>query len=339
MSTKRGQISIYENVTPDVFLDIIKPRQLPAILKGVTAHWPATAAGQSSGSDLLAYLQAMHSGLDIPHFACPPEHNGRFFYQPGYTSFNYRAEQAPINTLFDTLRTAAKNDHPTAYFAGSLAVAAFFPAFAAANSLGNLIPASDILQSVWIGNRTLTAPHYDNLENIACVVAGRRKFTLFPIDQFANMYIGPLDLTPAGQPISLVDIRNPDYEAFPRYREAEAHALVATLEPGDAIYIPTMWWHGVESLDPINVMVNYWWRDVPGYFGSPMAALMHAALALRDLPAAQRARWKVVFDNLIFETNGPALDHLPAAARGVFGDLTRARAMQLRDLLAKSLSA
>jgi hypothetical protein len=191
---------------------------------------------------------------------------------------------------------------------------------------------------MWIGNQTMTAPHYDNMENIACVVAGRRKFTLFPIEQLPNLYMGPPDLTPAGQPISLVDIRAPDYARFPRYREAEAHGLVATLEPGDAIYIPTLWWHGVESLDSVNVMVNTWWRDVPSYLGSPMTALLSGLLALRDLPEAQRAAWKVVFDNLVFETNGPAFDHLPDAARGAFGPITRSSAAHLRNLLLQTLA-
>ena len=42
------------------------------------------------------------------------------------------------------------------------------------------------------------------------MVAGRRRFTLFPPEQVANLYIGPLDLTPAGQPVSLVDQAQPD---------------------------------------------------------------------------------------------------------------------------------
>jgi len=325
----------YQNVTPELFLNTIKPKEEPAILKQLVAHWPAVQLCSDGANTLLDLLAAQHTGLAIPYFACAPEYKGRFFYNHDFSGFNYKQEQAPLDTFFTQLRDAAHAPDPAAYFAGSLALDAFFPDFSRTHHLGGLIPASQFLQSMWIGNHTLTAPHYDNLENIACVVAGHRKFTLFPIDQYPNLYVGPLDLTPAGQAISLVDIRDPDYRRFPRYREAEAQALTATLEPGDAIYIPTLWWHGVESLDPINVMVNTWWRDVPSYFGSPMTCLLLALLSLRDLPAGQRSRWKTVFDTLIFEADGSALEHLPASAQGILGDLNRANAAKIRALLAR----
>jgi hypothetical protein len=330
---KMKNIVEYKNVSPEYFIDKIKGDACPAVLRGVAAQWPSVALEPHVVMDQLAETA---SGLPIAHFSLDPAHHGRFFYADGYTSFNYQQEQASITDFFARLRHEASQTAPAALFAGSLALPAYFPTFADVEAINRFIPASDFLQSMWIGNQTLTAPHYDNMENIACVVAGRRRFTLFPIEQFPNLYVGPLDLTPAGQPISLVDIRAPDYERFPRYREAEAHGMSAILEPGDAIYIPAMWWHGVESLDPFNVMVNTWWRDVPSYFGSPMQAVYHALLALRDLPPAQRDAWKHVFDNLVFETHGPALEHLPPAARGMFGDLTRSNAAHIRQFLAQS---
>lgn len=92
---------------------------------------------------------------------------------------------------------------------------------------------------------------------------GRRRFTLFPPEQIANLYIGPIGHAPTGTPISLVSFREPDFERFPRFREALAAAHVAELEPGDALFIPTLWWHHVESLDKHNVLVNYCGRERP----------------------------------------------------------------------------
>jgi len=161
----------------------------------------------------------------------------------------------------------------------------YFPGFSQANKLEGLIGGS-VIESVWIGSRTCIAPHFDNTENIACVVGGRRRFTMFPPDQIGNLYPGPLDLTPAGQPVSLVDVRKPDLTRFPRYATALRAAEVAELGPGDAIYIPALWWHNVEALEDFNVLVNFWWRDVPEYFDSPSTSLLHCLLTVKSLPRA-----------------------------------------------------
>src|SRR5690606_11713964 len=136
------------------------------------------------------------------------------------------------------------------------------------------------LFSVWVGNRTRIAAHQDVPDNIACVAVGHRRFTVFPPEQLRNLYIGPLDLTPAGQAVSLVDFAAPDHARFPRFAEALRHAQVAELGPGDAIFIPSLWWHHVEGLDSFNVLLNYWWRRTPDYLDSPMNALMLALMSV-----------------------------------------------------------
>ena len=37
-----------------------------------------------------------------------------------------------------------------------------------------------LLASLWLGNRTRIAAHYDLPDNLAVVAAGRRRFTVFP---------------------------------------------------------------------------------------------------------------------------------------------------------------
>ena len=88
---------------------------------------------------------------------------------------------------------------------------------------------------------------------------------LFPSGQIKNLYVGPLDFTLSGQAISLVDFHAPDFERFPRFKLALQHAQVAELEPGDAIYIPSLWFHHVESFDPLSILMNYWWRPHDAY--------------------------------------------------------------------------
>ena len=143
------------------------------------------------------------------------------------------------------------------------------------------------LASLWLGNHSLIAPHFDFPSNIACCVAGRRRFLLFPPDQVANLYVGPWDLTPAGQAISLVDTRQPDLQRHPNFKIAMTHALTAELKPGDVIYLPSLWWHQVESLSSVNGLVNYWWTETSPVYGAPMDALTHALMAIKSLPGAR----------------------------------------------------
>ena len=43
-----------------------------------------------------------------------------------------------------------------------------------------------------------------------------------------------------------------------RIARLEAHEVI--LEPGDALYLPSRWWHQVRSLD-VSVSFNYWFAD------------------------------------------------------------------------------
>jgi hypothetical protein len=121
-------------------------------------------------------------------------------------------------------------------------------------------------------------------------VAGKRRFTLFPPDQIGNLYLGPLEFTMAGPPASMVDFHAPDYDRYPKFRDAEKAGLIADLEPDDAIYVPSLWWHHVESEGPLNLLVNYWWMPVGA--GSVLEPLMLSLLALRDQPRPKKRRGK-----------------------------------------------
>jgi hypothetical protein len=177
---------------------------------------------------------------------------------------------------------------------------------------------------LWLGNAFLTPAHIDELDNLACVVGGHRRFTLFPPEQVHNLYIGPLDVTPAGAPISLVSLKAPDFERFPRFRDALAAAQVADLEPGDALFIPAVWWHHVESFDVVNILVNYWWQQascVQAERVSPTKSLLHALLSMRHLPDAHRKAWAEMFAHFVFAPAAAAAGHLPESRQGVLGKL------------------
>lgn len=310
----------------------------PVVLRDLVSHWPIVRAARESVQAAVAYLRHFDAPGAPPVVATvgAPEIGGRLFYNDDLTGLNVRHEQIPLRVVLDTLLKCATQDAPPMIYVASTTVDTWLPGFRAENDLP--LDGHDPLTSIWIGNRTRIAAHQDVPDNIACVVAGRRRVTLFPPDQLRNLYIGPLDFTPAGQAISLVDFAAPDLQRFPRFADAMKHARTAELAPGDAVFIPSMWWHHMEGLEPFNALVNYWWRDVPGWMDTPMNVLMYALMSLRDLPPAQREIWQEVFRHYVFDADADTAAHIPESARRVLSPLDDARARELRARLLKRIN-
>ena len=190
---------------------------------------------------------------------------------------------------------------------------------------------------MWIGNAVKVNTHFDLAHNIACVVGGRRRFTLFPPEQLPNLYVGPIEFTISGPPISMVALSNPDFGRFPRFTAALAASQRAELEPGDALYIPYGWWHHVEALTPFNVLANYWWNEAR-QAGSPFDSMLHAILAVRDLPPEQRAVWRTMFEHYVFQSGDESMAHLPREQRGMLGPPSPEREKAIRAILTRAFS-
>ena len=307
------------------------------VLRGLVDAWPLVRAARASAEAAVAYLQRFdHGAMPANAMVAPPEVDGRIFYDDNVQGFNFRRERIPLAVALETLLKYQHDDRPPTIYIGSTTVDTYLPGLRAENDLD--LGDRDPLASVWIGNRSRIPAHQDLPDNLACVAAGRRRVTLFPPDQLANLYIGPLDFTPAGQAISLVDFAAPDLARFPRFAEAMRHAQVAELGPGDAVFIPSMWWHHMEALESFNVLVNYWWRQSPAWMDTPMNALMHAIMTVRDLPPAQREIWQEVFRHYVFEPGEATAGHIPEDARRLLSPLGETQARELRARLLQGLN-
>jgi hypothetical protein len=310
----------------------------PLVLRGLVSAWPAVRAADAPGG-IIDYLRPRDVGAMVQAWFAPAQAEGRFFYTDDLTGFNFAREPLRLAAFLDLLQRHRDEPHAPAIYTGAAAVEALMPAFRADNDLAPaLLEALQPLASAWLGNRTCIAAHQDVPDNLACVVAGRRRFTLLPPDQVRNLYVGPLEHTPAGQPISLVDLRRPDLARFPRFAQALPHLQVAELGPGDAIFIPSLWWHHVESLEPMNLLVNYWWRRTPLHMDSPVGALLHAIMTVRDLPPEQRAAWRSLFDHYVFDADEQTAAHIPPAARDVLAPMDERTARGLRARLIRRLN-
>jgi len=324
-------------VDRDTFDAEIRGADRPVVLRGQVADWPLVRAGRDSAQAFSEALLAQSTDRPARYFEGEPGMDGRFFYTPDLLGFNFERREAPLAEVLRKLLDLAGKTAPPHLYAGAVPLPEHAPALAGDHDPGLLAPDQERLASLWIGNRSRTAAHFDLPQNLACVLRGRRRFILMPMDQLPNLYLGPLDRTLAGQPISLVDFLDPDFERHPRFRDALPHGQVTELAPGDVLYVPSLWFHHVENDEPVGAMLNFWWRDAPAYMFTPMITLMHSLLSIRELPECERAAWKTVFDHYAFQVNGDPVAHLPEAARGLFGTLTPEKIRRLKYYLGKSL--
>ncbi|HLJ38710.1 MAG TPA: cupin-like domain-containing protein [Steroidobacteraceae bacterium] len=309
----------------------------PVVLRGLVAAWPAVAAARGSADGLLGYLRRFDSGAPVDAIMTPPEFAGRIFYRDGLEGFNFVRNRLPLTAVAEQALRYGGHAQAPAVAVQSAPVDECLPGFAQANPL----PAADISARprIWLGNAVTTPTHLDEWFNIGCVVAGRRRFTLFPPEQISNLYVGPLDYAPTGAPMSLVQLHAPDFVRFPKFTEALAASCSAELSAGDALFIPPLWWHNVESLETLNVLINYWWHASGAPLGSDSGydSLKHAILNIRPLPAGARAAWRALFEHYVFGEPQETISHIPPHRRGLLGELTPADAARLREQIAQRL--
>ena len=301
--------------TPQNIIALLCEQAQPLVIRDLVAHWPAVIAAKQG--EILPYLAPFATPEPITIYRAASSAQGRIFYNDDFTGFNFQAAQKPMSELLSLLQIEQQQPTNTTYYMGSTHIGRFLPDFAADNNLHGYQAVADYftavntepLVSLWLGTATQIAAHYDFPQNIACCIAGERRFVVMPPEAVSGLYVGPLDITPSGQPISLVNFAKPDLQRFPRFADVMSQALVADLAPGDAIYIPSMWWHQVSSNSAVNGLVNYWWRDTPAYMGTPTDVLHHALLSLKSLPMPQKQAWQALFEHFIFsEDNAPATE-------------------------------
>ena len=199
----------------------------PVLARGLVNHWPLVQAANRSIDDLVAQLRGHYNGSTIGAFL--GQDDQRVFYNDTFDGLNFQRIMTSLDSILDHLTDPKAS---RMLYVGSTAIDTTMPGLRDSNDLdfGSLDP----LASFWLGTPTVIAAHFDVPDNLACVVAGRRRFTLFPPDQVENLYVGPIDRTPAGPAISLADLRDPDFDRFPRLKIALEHAQVVDLGPGDA---------------------------------------------------------------------------------------------------------
>ncbi|MFC4762659.1 cupin-like domain-containing protein [Dyella koreensis] len=321
----------------DDVLDAIVGSERPLVMRGLVKHWPIVAAARESESAFVARLSGFDNGTPVDALLMPPGEDGVVGYSADLQHFNFRHQRVSVSQGLQHLQQFNRQEQPPALAMQSAPIAACLPGFLAEHSVPFLDAA--IQPRIWIGNKVTTPAHFDEFHNIACVVSGSRRFTLFPPEQVRNLYVGPLDFAPTGAAISVARLDRPDDPRYPRLKLALEHAWVAELQPGDATYMPPMWWHHVASLGSINALVNYWWKPGLGSGLVPqtlLGCLLHCVLGFKSLPPAERKAWRELLDHYVFSDEDPAA-HIPPSRRGVLGPLDAQQVAKLRETVLRYL--
>jgi hypothetical protein len=334
MALSPTEFAAQDLTDPAAFLrDVAEPCR-PVVIREMVSSWPAVSAARGSSTLLRDYISRFDAGGEAEVFVGEPHIAGKYYYSDDLRGFNFARARMHFSDALDRIVATATNPNGASMYMGSLPIEQYLPGFAAENQLSIL--KTTVAPRIWIGHASNVSAHYDTMDNVACVVAGTRRFTLYAPETIDRLYIGPIDHTMAGQPVSLAASAPADDERYPRFREVREQALVAELRPGDAIYVPKLWWHQVEATGAFNVLVNYWWDAFGAGRDAPAAAMLLSLIAIAERPAAERQAWKAFFDHFVFRTQGHPLSHLPADQHGVLGPLKpdnyqkiRARVMQM----------
>jgi hypothetical protein len=329
------------DLTPARFQEEIVPGCRPVVIRGLVTNWPVVQAARTSPRALKDYLLPFDSGGRFETYFGDPAIAGKYYYNADLSGFNFERRNVRFLEALEAIAEAVDRPGTRSVYVGSVPTREYLPGFSAVNPMPLLAP--ETTPRIWLGTASNVSSHYDTLDNLACVIAGRRRFTLFAPDLIGKLYVGPIDNTMAGQPVSLAASAPEDSAAarqthgprFPLFEEIREQALRVALEPGDALYLPKLWWHQVESLEPFNGLVNYWWDAFSAGPDAPYTALLLSMITIAERPAAERRAWHAFFDHYVFRSNGHPLAHLPPEQHGLLGPLKenysklRARIMHL----------
>ncbi len=331
------EIAARELSNPGSFTGILQ-RCRPVVIRGLVADWPVVQKASESPHALKDYLVRFDAGVNVEVFFGDPAIRGKYYYSAGLKGFNFQRRMMKFTDAMECILEAV--DHPgvRSVYVGSMPMGDCLPGFAAGNPMP--LAGSGVGPRMWLGTAANISSHYDTFDNLACVIAGQRRFTLYAPELIGKLYIGPIDNTMSGPPVSLA-ASAPDGSAgaFPLFEEIRDQALIAELQPGDALYLPKLWWHQVESTAPFNGLVNYWWDAFSSGPDAPYTSLLFAMIAISERPPAERQAWKAFFDHYVFRSNGHPLAHLPPDQHGLLGPLKPDNYSKIRARIMRMLRA
>jgi hypothetical protein len=92
------------------------------------------------------------------------------------------------------------------------------------------------------------------MDNILCEIQGRKRIVLWPPEEVNHLYV-------SGSSSQVIDIDHPNYKLYPKFSKSKRSRRECILGPGEFLFIPSLWFHNVISLEPC-VAINIFWRHL-----------------------------------------------------------------------------
>ncbi|KAM0420699.1 hypothetical protein ACHAPT_011481 [Fusarium lateritium] len=136
--------------------------------------------------------------------------------------------------------------------------------------------------------------HYDVMANIYTQIRGSKRMILFPPTDVRHLAFAP------GASSSSLDV----FSALEQHQLALTHPYEAMLNPGDALFLPAMWFHTATPTADLSVAVNVFFRDLESGYSTGRDVYGN-----RDLAAYEKGRLDVARTVKSFERLPPELRH------------------------------
>ncbi|KAI8368725.1 JMJD7-PLA2G4B protein-like protein [Blakeslea trispora] len=249
----------------------------PAIIKGAFDHWTARTQWtndylRSKMGDTIVTVATTPNGY-ADAVTQDPISQKEYFVMP------YEAHM-PFNAFIDIMeeKTMTTNAHYISLQNGSLSVeysALEQDVDPEIDWCSQALGKSPDAVNFWFGDqKSITSLHKDPYENCYCVIRGKKTFILYPPSEYYCMHesIYPnavyaphpttdqLELKPIESKTPWIPVNplDPDLTRFPRF--CHARPITVTVDEGDMLYLPALWFHQVlQEGDTGVIAINYWY--------------------------------------------------------------------------------
>ena len=237
----------YPNDDGSYFKEIIYPERLPVILKSVNI-------GTACSTWTPNYLANALGDIPVKVHVCAVS-------ELDFLKKNFLYKTMKFNNFMNRVTVESHQDYficpEEKYYLRSLGVDARkdvadirkqFPGLCEDIIFPPLFDTESFFSSVFriSSSGTQLWTHYDVMDNILIHIVGRKKVVLFPPTESLNLYMN-------GDKSEIINIDNPDFACFPKFKNIQRYECV--LEPGDILFIPALWLHNVKALDFVSQLM------------------------------------------------------------------------------------